>query len=198
MWSHRGKQRVQEEAVADERGGGIRRTHASMLPASGAWRVGDPPGRRQFVRHSVDRPFPLEGGGAIAGIDIAYETFGELDATASNAILVCHALTGDSHVTGPVAEGHPAPGWWDGLVGSGKAVDTDRWFVVCANVLGGCQGSTGPASQHLDGRPYGSRFPVVSVRDMVRVQAALADQLGIGRWLTVLGGSMGGMQVLEW
>ncbi len=184
--------------MADERGGGIRRAHASMLPPTGAWRVGDPPGRRQFVRHSVDRPFPLEGGGAIAGIDIAYETFGELDATASNAILVCHALTGDSHVTGPVGEGHPAPGWWDGLVGSGKAVDTDRWFVVCANVLGGCQGSTGPASQHPDGRPYGSRFPVVSVRDMVRVQAALADHLGVGRWLTVLGGSMGGMQVLEW
>ncbi|MEO7556996.1 MAG: homoserine O-acetyltransferase [Acidimicrobiales bacterium] len=173
--------------------------HPSMLPASGAWRAGDPPGRRAFLRHAVDRPFVLEGGGALSPIDVAYETFGRLDATASNAILVCHALTGDTHVSGPATDGHPSPGWWDGLVGPGRSIDTDRWFVVCANLLGGCQGSTGPAAPHPDdGRPYGSRFPVISVRDMVRSQAALADELGIGRWLTVIGGSLGGMQALEW
>jgi len=170
-----------------------------MLPASGAWRPGDAPGRRAFLRHAVDRPFVLEGGGALSPIDVAYETFGRLDATASNAILVCHALTGDTHVSGPATDGHPSPGWWDGLIGPGRSIDTDRWFVVCANLLGGCQGSTGPASQHPDdGKPYGSRFPVVSVRDMVRSQAALADELGIDRWLTVIGGSLGGMQALEW
>ncbi|MGI8663969.1 MAG: homoserine O-acetyltransferase MetX [Acidimicrobiales bacterium] len=170
-----------------------------MLPASGAWRPGDAPGWRQFLRTAVDRPFVLEGGGMLSPIDVAYETFGHLDATASNAILLCHALTGDSHVSGPATEGHAAPGWWDALVGPGRPVDTDRWFVVCANVLGGCQGSTGPSSAHPDdGRPYGSRFPVVSIRDMVRTEAVLADKLGIHQWLSVIGGSMGGMQVLEW
>jgi homoserine O-acetyltransferase len=185
--------------VTDERGGGTRRAHPSMLPASGAWSPTDPVGRRRFLRLADDRPFVLEGGGMLAPIDIAYETFGELNADASNAVLVCHALTGDSHATGPATDGHPVPGWWDGLVGAGRALDTERWFIVCANVIGGCQGTTGPASAHPDdGKPYGSRFPVVSVRDMVRTQAALADALGVGRWLSVIGGSMGGMQVLEW
>ncbi len=185
--------------MADEDWWGGRRVHPSMLPASGAWRPGDPPGRRHFARLADDRAFVLEGGGSLVDIDVAYETFGVLDGGATNAILVCHALTGDSHVSGPATDGHPTPGWWDGVVGPGQALDTDRWFVVCANVLGGCQGSTGPASAHPgDGKPYGSRFPVVSVRDMVRVQAALADRLGIPRWLSVVGGSMGGMQVLEW
>ncbi|HEX8582566.1 MAG TPA: homoserine O-acetyltransferase, partial [Acidimicrobiales bacterium] len=112
---------------------------------------------------------------------------------------VCHALTGDAHVAGGIGPGQPTPGWWDALVGPGRALDTERFLVVCANVPGGCQGSTGPASTDpATGRPYGSAFPVVSVRDMVRTQAALADHLGVDRWLTVIGGSMGGMQVLEW
>ncbi|MCB1017236.1 MAG: homoserine O-acetyltransferase [Acidimicrobiales bacterium] len=169
------------------------------LPVTGAWRPGDPPGRRQFLVEADDHPFALEGGGALSNITVAYETWGTLDAAATNAILVCHALTGDAHAAGPSGPGHPTDGWWDPLIGPGRPLDTDRFFVVCANVLGGCQGTTGPAS--LDpstGRPYGSRFPVVTIRDMVRTQARLADHLGVARWLSVVGGSMGGMQVLEW
>ena len=125
---------------------------------------------------------------------------GPLNADASNAVLVCHAWTGDSHAAGPAGRGHTAPGWWDDMIGPGPPIDTDHYFVVCANVLGGCQGSTGPASPHPDdGRPYGSRFPVVTIRDMVRAPGAVhADHLGIDRWPRVIGGSMGGMQVLEW
>lgn len=131
-------------------------------------------------------------------ITVAYETWGTLDATASNAVLVCHALTGDAHAAGPSGPGQPTDGWWDELIGPGKALDTNVYFVVCVNALGGCQGTTGPASLHPDGKPYGARFPVVSTRDIVRTQALLADRLGIGRWLSVVGGSMGGMQALEW
>ncbi|MCP3857183.1 MAG: homoserine O-acetyltransferase [Actinomycetia bacterium] len=172
---------------------------ASKLPASGAWRPGDPVFGRQFFSMAADRPFALEGGGTLSDLTIAYETWGELDASASNAVLVCHALTGDAHAAGPSGTGQPTEGWWDPLIGPGRAIDTDRWFVVCANVLGGCQGTTGPSSiDAATGRPYGSRFPVVSVRDVVRTQAALADHLGIGQWMSVVGGSMGGMQVLEW
>lgn len=179
---------------------GFRRVHPSALPVTGAWRPGDPPGARRFHRLPADRPFTLEGGGIIhGGVDIAYETWGELNDDASNAVLVIHALTGDSHVAGPLLDGHPQPGWWDGLVGPGRCLDTDELFVVAPNVLGGCQGSTGPAHPHPDdGEPWGSRFPVVSVRDMVRAQAALAEHLGIHRWRSVIGGSMGGMMVLEW
>jgi homoserine O-acetyltransferase len=176
---------------------GFRRVHPSLLPASGAWREGDPIGHRQLLH--VDHPFALEGGGVLPRITLAYETWGTLAPDASNAILLCHALTGDSHAAGPLERGHPTPGWWDALVGPGKAIDTDRWFVVCSNVLGGCQGTTGPSSPHPDdGRPWGSRFPVVSVRDWVRSQAILADHLGVARWHSVIGGSMGGMQALEW
>ncbi|HEX9258466.1 MAG TPA: homoserine O-acetyltransferase, partial [Acidimicrobiales bacterium] len=169
------------------------------LPVTGAWRPGDPVGHRQFMAVAPGRPFVLEGGGHLKEVTLAYESWGELDAAAANAVLVCHAWTGDSHACGPAGDGHPASGWWDGMIGPGKPIDTDRWFVVCANVIGGCQGTTGPASPHPDdGRPYGSRFPVVTVRDMVRTQARLADHLGIHRWHSVIGGSMGGMQVLEW
>jgi homoserine O-acetyltransferase len=140
----------------------------------------------------------LEAGGRLSDVDIAYETWGTLDAARSNAVLVLHALTGDSHVAGPPGRGHRQAGWWDAMVGSGKPIDTDRFFVVCPNVLGGCQGTTGPASLAPDGRPYGSRFPVITIRDQVVVEAALADALGIRRWATVVGGSMGGMRVLEW
>lgn len=170
-----------------------------MLPASGAWRPGDPSGDRQFLRLAMDRAFVLEGGAQLRQLTLAFETWGTLDADASNAVLVCHALTGDSHAAGQAGPGHPTQGWWSELIGPGLAIDTDRYFVVCANVLGGCQGSTGPASDRPD-RPerYGSTFPVVTVRDQVRLGAKLADALGISRFHAVIGGSMGGMQVLEW
>ena len=129
---------------------------------------------------------------------VAYETWGTLAADASNAVLIEHALTGDSHVVGPAGPGHPTPGWWDGLIGPGAPLDTDRFFVVCANVLGGCQGTTGPSSLAPDDGRWGSRFPEITVGDQVRVEAALADALGISRWACVVGGSMGGMRALEW
>src|SRR4029453_11143014 len=155
--------------------------------------------RRRFLSFPAGRPFALEGGGLLHGVTAAYETWGTLAPDAGNAVLVCHALTGDSHAAGNLAAGHPTPGWWEGMIGPGLPFDTDRWFVVCVNVLGGGQGSPGPASPPPHhGRPWGSRFPVVSIRDMVRVQAAVADDLGIDRWALVAGGSMGGMQVLEW
>ncbi len=173
--------------------------HASALPASGAWRPGDPLGQRQFMRMAVDRAFVLEGGGQLHDITIAFETWGTLNEAADNAVLVCHALTGDAHAAGPAGDGHPAPGWWDDLIGPGRPLDTERYFVVCANVLGGCQGSTGPASPLPDRLGhYGPAFPVVSIRDIVRTQARLADALGVHRWRAVIGGSMGGMQALEW
>ena len=169
------------------------------LPVTGAWRPGDPVGNRRFLDLAPDRTFVLEGGGQLRGLTVAYETWGELDPSGGNAVLVCHAVTGDSHVTGRQGEGHPTEGWWADMVGPGRPLDTDRWFVVCVNVLGGCQGTTGPASiDPTTGRPYGASFPVVSIRDIVRTQAAVADELGIPRWLAVVGGSMGGMQVLEW
>ncbi len=170
------------------------------IPASGAWRADMGVGDRKFLDLVGDgRRFALEGGGHLQQVTVAYETWGDLDDSASNAVLICHALTGDAHAAGPSGSGQPTAGWWNDLIGPGRAIDTDRVFVVCANVLGGCQGTTGPASPHpVDGRPYGPRFPIVSVRDMVRTQAALADHLGIDRWLSVVGGSMGGMQVLEW
>jgi len=173
--------------------------HASQLPATGAWRPGDALGQRRFMRMAVDRPFILEGGGRLDDITICFETWGALNEARDNAVLVCHALTGDAHAAGPAGDGHPTPGWWDDLIGPGRAIDTDRWFVVCPNVLGGCQGSSGPASPRPD-RPgcYGPRFPVVTMRDIVRTQARLADALGIRRWASVIGGSMGGMQALEW
>ena len=169
------------------------------LPVTGAWRVGDPVGQRQFFTYPDDRRLALDNGTVMSGIVAAYETWGQLNADASNAILLCHAWTGDSHASGRAEDGHLAPGWWESAVGPGLAIDTNHWFVVCANVLGGCQGSTGPASAHPeDGQPYGSRFPVITIRDMVRVQARLADHLGVAVWHSVIGGSMGGMQVLEW
>ena len=137
---------------------------------------GDPVGHRQFL--DFTRPFALDGGVTLDEVTVAYETWGTLDDDHSNAILLCHAWTGDSHAVGPMGHGHPSAGWWEDAVGPGLAIDTDRWFVVCANVLGGCQGSTGPASPHpIDGKPYGSRFPVVTIRDMVRAQVRLADHL---------------------
>ena len=140
----------------------------------------------------------LEVGGSLPSVEVAYETWGTLNAARDNAILVEHALTGDSHVAGPAGPGHPTAGWWDGLIGPGRPLDTDRWFVIASNVLGGCQGTTGPSSPGPDGRPWGSRFPFVTVRDQVAAEAALADALGISSWACVVGGSMGGMRALEW
>jgi homoserine O-acetyltransferase len=168
-------------------------------PVTGAWRSGDPPGRRQFATLFTDRPLALRAGGALSSVTVAYETWGSLDADASNAILVLHALSGDSHAAGPAEPGHSQLGWWDPLIGPGRAIDTDLFFVVCPNVLGGCQGTTGPASIDPEtGKPYGSRFPVTTIRDQVAVEAALADHLGIARWYSVVGGSMGGQRAIEW
>ena len=164
-------------------------------PASGAWREGDPPGARQFL--SIG-PLALESGALLPAVRMAYETYGELDADASNAVLIVHALTGDSHVSGEAGAGHATAGWWGDIVGPGKPVDTDRWFVIAPNMLGGCQGSTGPASSAPDGLEWGSRFPFVTIRDQVRAHRALAAKLQIPRWAAVVGGSMGGMQSLEW
>ncbi len=170
-------------------------TATPLTSGIAVWRPGDPVGRRRFLRTGR---FVLERGGTLPEVTVAYETWGRLSPSGDNAILVEHALTGDSHVVGEAGPGHPSPGWWPGLIGPGAPLDTDRYFVVASNVLGGCQGSTGPSSADPDGRPWGSRFPFVTIRDQVAVEAALADALGIQRWHTVLGGSMGGMRVLEW
>jgi len=172
-----------------------RRALSAEPPASGAWRTGDDPGDRQFVTIG---DLQLESGAALPGVTIAYESWGELNADASNAILVLHALTGDSHVIGPAKPGHPTAGWWSGLVGPGKPLDPADWFVVAPNMLGGCQGSTGPASEAPDGAEWGSRFPYLSIRDQVDAQRAFSDAIGVTRWAAALGGSMGGMQALEW
>jgi homoserine O-acetyltransferase len=164
-------------------------------PASGAWRDGDPVGCRQFV--SIGS-FDFEVGATIPDVRIAYETLGTLSPERDNAVLVLHALTGDSHVTGDAAPGHPTDGWWGGIVGPGRAIDTDRWFVVSPNMLGGCQGSTGPASLGPDATEWGARFPYTTIGDQVRAQVAFSDAIGITRWAAVIGGSMGGMHAIEW
>lgn len=164
-------------------------------PATGAWRDGDPAGDRRFALLGA---FRTESGRSLPFARLAYESWGELNAAGDNAVLVLHALTGDSHVRGEAGPGHPTDGWWDGIVGPRAAIDTDRWFVVAPNMLGGCQGSTGPASIGPDGREWALRFPYLTIRDQIAAQAALADTLGIDRWAAVVGGSMGGMQALEW
>ncbi len=140
----------------------------------------------------------LENGERLGPITVAYETYGQLNHDKSNAILVLHALSGDAHVAG-LHEGDQNPGWWDDMVGPDKALDTNKYFVICSNVIGGCRGSTGPSSTNPEtGKPYGPDFPIISIGDMVNVQLRLVDHLGIGKLLTVIGGSMGGMQVLQW
>ena len=172
---------------------------APALPASGAWRSGMPAGERRFMTVTEGRPFALEGGGQLEEVTLAYETWGTLNAAGSNAILVCHALTGDSHAAGTMGIGHPEEGWWDRFIGPNKPIDTNRWFVVCVNVLGGCQGSTGPSSIIAGTEQrYEARFPQITIRDIVRSQRRLADRLHISRWMAIVGGSLGGMQVLEW
>lgn len=170
----------------------------SMLgkpPVSGAWREGDPPGDRRFVSLP---DLKLESGEILPRPRIAYETFGERATDDSNVVLVLHALTGDSHLAGPAGDAHTTAGWWPGIVGPGLALDTERWFVVAPNMLGGCQGSTGPSSLAPDGVEWGARFPSLTIRDQVEAQAGFADALGIDHWKAVIGGSMGGMHALEW
>jgi len=141
---------------------------------------------------------PLDCGETIAPVTVAYETYGELNRERSNAILIQHAFSGDAHAAG-ISKETGKPGWWDNMIGPHKAFDTTRYFVICSNILGGCRGTTGPSSINpATGRPYGASFPVITVRDMVRLQKKLIDQLGIPRLLSVSGGSMGGMQALSW
>lgn len=140
----------------------------------------------------------LESGLLLPELTIAYEMWGTLDADGGNAVLVEHALTGDSHVVGESGPDHSSAGWWEGLIGPGAPLDTDKLFVVSTNVLGGCRGTTGPSSPAPDGRAWGSRFPRISIRDQVRAEALIADRLGVTRWRAVLGGSMGGMRAVEW
>jgi len=141
----------------------------------------------------------LESGVRFGPIEVAYETYGELSPEKDNAIFVCHALTGDAHLAGWHAGGDRKPGWWDDFVGPGKGLDTNRYFVICANVLSGCKGTTGPSSENAGtGRPYGIEFPFITVGDIVQVHSALIQHLGIDKLLAVIGGSLGGMQALEW
>ena len=152
----------------------------------------------QVVEFGSDTPLTLDCGTTLTPFTIAYQTYGELNADRSNAILVCHALTMDQHA----ANQHPItdkPGWWSHMIGPGKALDTDRFYVICPNIIGGCMGSTGPASTNpATGKPYGIDFPVITIADMVDAQARLLDHLGIEQLLCAIGGSMGGMQVLQW
>ncbi|MGB3219094.1 MAG: homoserine O-acetyltransferase [Anaerolineae bacterium] len=154
----------------------------------------------QFVTFAQPpHPMRLESGVELGPITLAYETYGTLNAARTNAILVLHALSGDAHAAGCLDTADGRVGWWDDCIGPGKAFDTDRLFVICSNVLGGCMGSTGPASINpASGRPYGLQFPVITIRDMVEAQRHLLDHLGIERLLAVVGGSMGGMQALQW
>ncbi len=141
----------------------------------------------------------LESGAVLPELHVAYEAYGTLAPDGGNAVYICHALTGDAHVAGCHAPDDPKPGWWDAMIGPGKGIDTGRFYVVCANILGGCMGTTGPSSPDpRTGRPYGSNFPKITVGDIVHVQYLLLRQLGVQRLAAVIGGSFGGMQVLEW
>ncbi|MDY0166262.1 MAG: homoserine O-acetyltransferase, partial [Thermoguttaceae bacterium] len=175
MTDHQERDRALESSDSDR--------HARLLPFA------------QSV--TFDAPFSLQHGGCLPEVTVVYETYGKLNAAGDNAVLICHALSGDSHV----ARHHPAddPGWWDLVVGPGKSIDTERYFVICPNLLGGCRGTTGPNSRNpATGRPYGADFPVITVADMVEVQRMLLDRLGIERLRCVVGGSLGGFMVLDW
>jgi len=166
--------------------------------ASARSREADSPRDCLVARFGADKPLKLDAGVTLSPFQIAYKTYGTLNADRSNAILVAHALTGDQHVASvnPVTR---KPGWWETMVGPGKPIDTERFFIISANVVGGCLGTTGPASINpKTGKPWGLEFPVITIRDMVRAQAMLLDELGIETLFSVAGGSMGGMQVLQW
>jgi len=163
--------------------------------AGGAWHPSRGAGERHFLRIGA---LPLESGAVLEDVTMAYETWGRLEEGGGNAVLVLHALTGDSHVRGEAGRSHPSPGWWEEMVGPGRPIDTDRFHVIAPNVLGGCQGTTGPSSAAPDGRAYGSRFPAITTRDQVAAERRLREALGIERWALVIGGSMGGMRAIEW
>ena len=153
---------------------------------------------RGVVLFDEDDPLELESGARLAPVEVAFETYGELDEDGANAVYICHALTGDAHAAG-YHEGAGRPGWWDTLIGPGKPIDTDRYFVICSNLLGGCQGTTGPSSiDPATGSPYGLRFPLFTMSDLVTVHRALVRHLGVSRVLAAVGGSLGGMQALQW
>ena len=155
--------------------------------------------RQYFTFAEPPNEMVLESGAKLGPVTLAYETYGQLNTSRDNAILILHALSGDAHVAGYHTSQDRKPGWWDYMVGSGRPFDTDRYFIICSNVIGGCQGSTGPTSLNpLTGSPYNLGFPVVTIGDMVKAQTHLVDFLGIKKLLAVAGGSMGGMQVLEW
>ncbi|MFI5777274.1 homoserine O-acetyltransferase [Nocardia sp. NPDC051570] len=167
----------------------------SSTPQTAAALLPPPDGRLETIAIGDLR---LENGAVIQDVELAVQRWGELSPNLDNVVLVEHALTGDSHVVGAPDELHPLPGWWDGSVGPGAPLDTREWCVIATNVLGGCKGSTGPTSLASDGRPWGARFPEISIRDQVAAEVALFDLLGIDRLAAVVGGSMGGMRVLEW
>ena len=177
--------------------GGVTRSKRAMGDNAAATLSADE-GTEGVERFGPDRPLRLDSGGTLTPFEVAYRTYGQLNADRSNAILICHALTGDQHV----ASRHPLtgkPGWWSQMVGPGLPVDPQRHFIICSNVLGGCMGTTGPSSVNPEtGKPWGLAFPVISIADMVRAQAMLLDALGIDTLFAVVGGSMGGMQVLQW
>ncbi len=171
-----------------------RRQLVGRPPATGAWLVGDPVGDRKFSEvFDID----LESGQTLQGARLAYESWGTLNTDKSNAILVLHALTGDSHLIGDAGNGHATSGWWNGIVGPGLAIDTEKYFVLTPNVLGGCQGSTGPSSLDRNGREYGPSFPQLTIKDQAKAFLVLADQLGVDKFFAIIGGSMAGMHALE-
>ncbi|MCP4163425.1 MAG: homoserine O-acetyltransferase [Deltaproteobacteria bacterium] len=156
-------------------------------------------GLTEKKKFTFEEPLCLESGEEIGPVTIAYETFGKLNTDKSNAILICHALTGDSHVAGYYSSDDLKPGWWETMVGPGKGIDTNKYFVICSNILSGCMGSTGPSSTNpKTGKPYGLDFPVVTIQDIVKAQKKLIEHLQIEKLLCVIGGSLGGMQVLKW
>lgn len=155
--------------------------------------------QRQYFTFAQEQPMLLESGETLGPVTLAYETYGQLNAEGNNAILIVHALSGDAHAAGYHSAQDQLPGWWDNCIGPGKAFDTNRYFIICSNVIGGCQGSTGPSSiDPQTSKPYALSFPVVTIGDMVRAQHELINHLGINKLLAVAGGSMGGMQVLQW
>lgn len=163
-------------------------THSSKIPET-----------VEYQDFHYSEPFVFQNGQSIPEFTLRYETYGELNADRSNAILICHALSGDHHCAGVYTENDRKPGWWSNLIGRGKAVDTDRFYVICSNCLGGCQGSTGPSSLNPQtGKPYNTTFPQVTIRDMVHAQEKLLNHLGVRTLHAVIGGSMGGMQTLQW
>ena len=167
----------------------------TLNPGAGASHAPALPGKH----HHFIGSFEPELGGVLPQVTLAYETWGELNAAGDNAVLIVHALTGDSHAAGEPCDGYKKGGWWELVIGPGRAIDTDEYFVVCSNVLGGCSGSTGPTSTDPEsGQPYATRFPLITIRDIVRAQRRLLDGIGVRRLALVIGGSIGGQQALEW